>query len=438
VNGTIQQLRRLAGGVCLAMTTSALAMIGGASPVAAGGGVPPVYHAFVYSANTGMMTDLGTLPGRDQSRASDINDLGQVVGVSFNDTGFTAAFVWSASTGMQDVNNLLPSNSGWALVSAEGISNSGLITGSGTFNGQVQHAYLLTPAGVGTSASIVDLGQLFTAVAINNTGKVAGIDCSIACGAAVYGAGTFTQLGTPAGSCCSRALEINDSAQVAGDAAFPAPAPVNQEQHALLYSGGSILDLGAGSALGINNAGQVVGGRNVATGHAFLYSAGTTTDLGTLPGASYSEAEGINDTLQIVGYASMATGDLHGFLYRAGAMVDVGTLPGRTNSIAHRINAAGQVAGTSWGAATVTTTTMRQDINQLLASGAIKNAGIANSLIAKLNAVETARAIGDCATAASIAQAFINELQAQGGKSVVAAAASTLIADAQFLIAHCP
>ncbi len=433
----MRQLRRLAGGVCVAMTALALAMIGGASPVAAGGGGPLIYHAFLYSASTGMMSDLGALPGRDQSMASDINDLGQVVGISFNDTGFAAAFIWSASTGMQDVNTLLPANSGWVLVSAEGISNSGQITGFGTFNGQVQHAYLLTPAGIGASASIGDLGQLFTSTAINNAGTVAGIDCSIACGAAVYSAGTLTRLGTPAGSCCSRALEINDAGQVVGGAAFPAPPPIPQEDHALLYSGGTILDLGAGEALGINNGGKVVG-TSFSSGHAFLYSAGTMTDLGTLPGASYSEAEGINDTSQIVGYASLASGDLHGFLYRAGAMADIGTLPGRTSSIAHRINAAGQVAGTSWGVTAITTTSMRQDINQLLASGAIKNAGIAKSLIAKLNAIEAARATGDCATAASIAQAFIHELQAQSGKGVAAAAASTLIADAQVLITNCP
>jgi probable HAF family extracellular repeat protein len=434
--GTMRQLRRLAGGVCLAMTGSALVMMGGSSPVAAGGGTP-LNRAFLYSASAGTMTDLGTLPGRDQSIASDINDLGQVVGLSFNDTGMAAAFMWSASAGMQDVNTLLPANSGWVLVTAEGINNSGQITGYGTLAGQVQHAYLLTPAVPGASASIVDLGQLFTPTAINNGGQVAGIDCRIACGAAVYWAGTFTQLGTPAGSCCSRALEINDAGQVVGDAAFPAPPPINQEPHALLYSGGTILDLGAGVALGINGAGQVVG-TSVSSGHAFLYSAGTMTDLGTLPGAGYSEARGINATAQIVGYASLTSGDLHGFLYHSGAMVDIGTVPGRTNSIAHRINAAGQAVGTSWGTTTITTTSMRQDIAQLLASGAIKNAGIANSLIAKLNAVENARAAGDCTTAASIAQAFIKELLAQGGKGVDASAASILIADAQFLIANCP
>jgi hypothetical protein len=49
-----------------------------------------------------------------------------------------------------------------------------------------------------------------------------------------------------------------------------------------------------------------------------------------------------------------------------------------------------------------------------------------------------ARAIGDCATASSIYQTFINELKAQSGKKVDAATAEILIADAQYLMTHCP
>ncbi|TMD68096.1 MAG: hypothetical protein E6I84_02410 [Chloroflexi bacterium] len=428
------QLRRLASGVCLAMTASALAMIGGPSPVAAGGGVI-MYHAFLYSAGT--MTDLGSVPGADQSMASDINDVGQVVGSSFNDTGFSSAYVWSAATGMRDLNTLLPSNSGWVLQDAAGINNSGQVIGLGMIGGQVQHAYLLTPPAAGVNASIVDLGALFTPEAINNAGQVAGTDDAHGV-AAIYSAGTFTDLGTLPGGFGGGAFDVNDSSQVAGDASVPAPPPVNQEDHAVLYSGGAIVDLGAGDALGINDLGQVVG-TSKSFGHAFLYSAGTITDLGTLPNFDFSQAQDINETEQIVGYAGvLAGGDLHGFLYRAGTMTDLGALPGQTNSLARRINAGGQVVGTSWGATTVTTNSMRQAINQFLASGLIKNAGIANSLIAKLNAVDVARAIGDCITAANIAQAFIHELQAQVGKSVDAAAGSTLIADAKFLIANCP
>jgi hypothetical protein len=45
---------------------------------------------------------------------------------------------------------------------------------------------------------------------------------------------------------------------------------------------------------------------------------------------------------------------------------------------------------------------------------------------------------GNCSTAANLYQAFINELQGQSGKHVSVSAASTMIADAQYLITLCP
>jgi len=61
-----------------------------------------------------------------------------------------------------------------------------------------------------------------------------------------------------------------------------------------------------------------------------------------------------------------------------------------------------------------------------------------NSLIRKLNAAKAYRAAGDCKDAAGSYQAFINEVMAQTGKKVTKSAANVLIADAQYLIAHCP
>jgi hypothetical protein len=86
----------------------------------------------------------------------------------------------------------------------------------------------------------------------------------------------------------------------------------------------------------------------------------------------------------------------------------------------------------------VTPDSIKCDVTQFLQSGAITNGGNANSLLAKLDAAAAARARGQCSTAANIYSAFINELQAQSGKNVDAAAAAIMIADAQYLIAHCP
>jgi hypothetical protein len=96
------------------------------------------------------------------------------------------------------------------------------------------------------------------------------------------------------------------------------------------------------------------------------------------------------------------------------------------------------VAYPSFFAPAATPTSIQSFVTQDLASGAISNAGVANSFLAKLMAAATARASGDCTTAGNVYGAFVNALNAQSGKMVDAAAASALIADAKFLIANCP
>jgi probable HAF family extracellular repeat protein len=101
------------------------------------------YHAFFWTKLTGMH-DLGTFGG-NYSLAQGINDAGQVVG-SANLPGDTQgdAFLWTQTAGMQDLNALVPRNSGWVLNSAAAINEAGQIVGDGTYQGQI-HAFLLTP-----------------------------------------------------------------------------------------------------------------------------------------------------------------------------------------------------------------------------------------------------------------------------------------------------
>src|SRR5829696_2989422 len=62
-------------------------------------------HAFLWDASTGVQ-DLGTLPDHQRSEAGAINNSGQVVGTS-STPGPLHAFVWSESTGIQDLNDLI-------------------------------------------------------------------------------------------------------------------------------------------------------------------------------------------------------------------------------------------------------------------------------------------------------------------------------------------
>jgi probable HAF family extracellular repeat protein len=90
-----------------------------------GGQLTPNFHAFIWTKETGRMVDIGTLPGDSLSEALDINNEGQVVGVSYPSTH---AFLWQNGK-MQDLNSFIPSDSPLVLIDAGGINDSGQITG---------------------------------------------------------------------------------------------------------------------------------------------------------------------------------------------------------------------------------------------------------------------------------------------------------------------
>jgi probable HAF family extracellular repeat protein len=67
-------------------------------------------------------------------------------------------------------------------------------------------------------------------------------------------------------------------------------------------------------AYGINESGQIVGTSTAASGvrRAFLWEEGSMRSLGALPGHQVSEARAINDSGQVVGYSRRREGDLAG------------------------------------------------------------------------------------------------------------------------------
>jgi probable HAF family extracellular repeat protein len=165
----------------------------------------------------------------------------------------------------------------------------------------------------------------------------------------IYRAGTMTDLGT-LGGIFSWGTAVNSAEDVAGYSTL-----TNGAYHAFLFHNGLMTDLGSlvvngsSEAYGINNFGEVVGWSSSANSsgyffqHAFIYGGGKMTDLGTL-GSEYSSASGINNLHEVVGGSDLANGSLHAFLYTNGTMTDLGTLGGPQSS-AYAINDVGQIVG---------------------------------------------------------------------------------------------
>jgi probable HAF family extracellular repeat protein len=99
-------------------------------------------HAFVWDAVNGMR-DLGT--SGLQSMANHINNQGIIVGAVEVTPGNHRAAVFDEEAGHELLQNLIPANTGWERLNyATDINDLGQIVGTGVLNGQ-NRAFLLTP-----------------------------------------------------------------------------------------------------------------------------------------------------------------------------------------------------------------------------------------------------------------------------------------------------
>ena len=102
-----------------------------------------LWHAVQWGTGGGIK-DLGVLKGGTYSVAFGVNDLDVVVGYGNISTNAPHAMIWTAGSGMKDLNSEIPSGTGWTLINANAINNVGQITGYGSKNGH-NHAFVLTP-----------------------------------------------------------------------------------------------------------------------------------------------------------------------------------------------------------------------------------------------------------------------------------------------------
>lgn len=293
-------------------------------------------HAFQW--RDGVLTDLGALPGTNDSYAFSSNHRGQIVGVSENGA-------IDPISGFPEIHGVLWSHGE--------IIDLGTLGGNGSFAGTVN-----------------DRGQVVGA-ALNSIPDPFGGSLAVGIPPAaptqlhafVWEHGVMRDLGTLGGP-DSEAQYVNESGQIAGQSfinSTPNP-PITAHacvtsgiptEHPFLWQDGFI-DLGSlggtcGYANWLNNNGQVVGTMTLAgdtTNHAFAWKRGKLIDLGTL-GGDNSEAYFANEAGEVVGRAdfSPASTNHHAFLWRDGVMKDLGTPDGFLCSTAQGINASHQVVG---------------------------------------------------------------------------------------------
>jgi len=263
---------------------------------------------------------------------------------------------------MVDLNQLNNINYSYAY----GLNVRGQVVGNFLNTQGEQHAYLFD------GWIMHDLGTLgghfSIAYDINTPGQVVGDSLTgetdeIGWVHQAFRSDGFSMQGMGSKWCSANA--VNNAGQAVGERLIASGA-----HHATLYKNLIITDLGtldglSSFALGINNHGQVVGKADsfvIETGqhatHAFFYSDGQMHDLGSLGYACMvdnngttdcyerSVANDINNRGQIAGHSTTLNGPQHAFLVTKGTMVDLGTLGG-WQSWAIAINGSGQVVGTS-------------------------------------------------------------------------------------------
>jgi len=294
-----------------------------------------IWHAFLWA--DGQMTDLGVLPGFEESYAQGVNEARQVIGRAVDTGGgATRAFAWSGGNRI-DLGTL-----GGSGARAQGINAQSHIVGSAQIGDGAWHAFLWR------NGQMSDLGTLSEhrsseALAINGADLAVGWsqDASGRRVATSWENGTAFEIGTLGGD-FAEATALNRNGIVVGHSDTG-----NEVSHAFIWEDGVLRDLGSfpiggdSRALSVNILREVVG-------EAFLPSAGEFHAVLWKPGRSITNinsllppfsgwdtlnrACGITDSGHVAGTGRLASGETRAFLLRPKLGL-ANPIPGRSGAI---------------------------------------------------------------------------------------------------------
>ncbi len=283
---------------------------------------PYIQHAFAWS--NGRLTDLGALPGQNDSAIFELNSHGVGVGTSQN--------------GLDDP------NTGTAAQDAV-IFTHGRVINIGTLPG----------------------GSESFAQDINDQGQVAGDSSNGTPDPySLFGWGTETRgfvwqngvmrdLGTLGGPDALQ-YNLNARGQIAGESYTNdtpnADSGGSPTLDPFLWQNGHMIDLGTlggdyGNSSWLNDHGDVAGFSYLAgdnTAHPFLWNGRRMIDLGTLGGEN-GFGNWVSDSGDLVGFAQTADGSYNAFLWHTGKIVELPAVDGTPQSGANSVNDEGRVVG---------------------------------------------------------------------------------------------
>jgi hypothetical protein len=213
------------------------------------------------------------------------------------------------------------------------------------------------------AVSPVLFADSFTPYSVNDSGMIVGSYAATGCvGAQCYQAFTYNPsttaytFVTPPGSTSSQFIGINDSGQIVGSYGNSSgnygfllsggtysginPPGVRQVTPSSPYNGGGT------SAIGISDNGEIVGEWTNSSGviDGFTYSGGAFTNTSISDSAFATTLYGVNDSGLISGFTQSSNGSHTSFLYNGSTFTTI-SVPGASQTIVQGINDSGEAVG---------------------------------------------------------------------------------------------